>query len=65
MPGCARIAGSIHMTMQTEVLIDTLKALSSDLPWCSCNIFSPQENTVAVINYDEYDSVFSWKGDST
>ena len=64
MPGCDRIAGSLQMTMQTEVLIETLKALSSDLRWCSCNILSTQDYTLAVIAHDEYSDVFSWKGGS-
>ena len=64
MPGCARIAGSLHMTIQTEVLIETPKGLSSDLRWCSCNIFPNQDHTVAVITHDESAAVFSRKGDS-
>ena len=52
------------MSMHTEVLIETLKDLSSDLLWCYCNIFYSQEHTVAVINHDESASVFFWKGDS-
>ena len=51
------------MTIQTAVLIDTPKALSSELPWCSCNIFSTQYHTVAVITHDKSDTVFSWKND--
>ena len=39
-----RIAGSLHMTIQTAVLIETLKALGADIRWCSCNIFSTQVN---------------------
>ena len=64
MPSCARISGSLHMTTQTAVLIETLKALSSDLRWCSWNILSAQYHTVFVINHDSYVSVFSWKGES-
>ena len=64
MPGCARITGSLHMTIQTEVLIDTPKSLSSELPWCSCNIFSTQYHTVAVITYEKSTAVSSWKGES-
>ena len=64
MPGCARISGSLHITIQTEVLIETLKALSSDLRWRSCNIFSTQDHTVAVIKHDEPAAVFPWKSES-
>ena len=64
MPGCARIARSFHMTIHTEVLIETLKALVSDLCWCSCNIFFTHEHTMAAITHDEYAAVFSWKGES-
>ena len=64
MPGCALITGYLHMTIHTAVLIETLKALSSDLHWCSCNIFSTQEHTVAAIMHVEYAAVFSCKGES-
>ena len=46
------------------MLIETLKSLSSDLCWWSCNIFSTQERTVDVIAHDESTAVFSWKGES-
>ena len=45
----ARIAGSLHMTIQTAVLIETLKALGADVRWASCNIFSTQDHAAAVI----------------
>ena len=64
MPGCACIAGSLHVTIQTAVLVETVKALSSDLRWCSCNIISTQDHTVAVITHDESAAAFSWKGES-
>ena len=64
MPGCTCIYGYIHMTTQTAALIETLKALSSDLRWCSCNMFSIQDHTVAVITHAEYADVFYWKGGS-
>ena len=51
------------MTIYTAVLIETLKALSSYLCWCSCNIFPTQYHTVAVISYDESAAMFSWKGE--
>ncbi len=41
----ARIAGSLHMTIQTAMLIDTLKALGADVRWASCNIYSTQESS--------------------
>lgn len=49
----ARIAGSLHMTVQTAVLIETLKALGADVRWCSCNIFSTQDHAAAAIARDE------------
>ena len=52
------------MTIHMEVLIETLKALISDIRWSSWNIFSTQEHTVAVIIHDESDAVLSWKGES-
>jgi len=45
----ARIAGCLHMTIQTAVLIETLKALGADVRWCSCNIFSTQDHAAAAI----------------
>src|SRR5687768_16483335 len=45
----ARIAGSIHMTVQTAVLIETLVALGADVRWASCNIFSTQDEAAAAV----------------
>ncbi len=45
----ARITGSLHMTVQTAVLIETLKALGADVRWASCNIFSTQDHAAAAI----------------
>ena len=45
----ARIAGSLHMTIQTGVLIETLKELGADIRWASCNIFSTQDHAAAAI----------------
>src|SRR5271163_148216 len=45
----ARIAGSLHMTIQTAVLIETLTALGADVRWASCNIFSPQAHPAAEL----------------
>lgn len=60
----ARIAGSLHMTIQTAVLIETLKALGADLRWCSCNIFSTQDHAAAAIARDGAAAVFAWKGET-
>ncbi len=59
----ARIMGSLHMTIQTAVLIETLKALGATVRWCSCNIFSTQDHAAAAIAQDGV-SVFAWKGES-
>jgi adenosylhomocysteinase len=45
----ARITGSLHMTIQTAVLIETLKALGAEIRWASCNIFSTQDHAAAAI----------------
>ena len=45
----ARVTGSLHMTIQTAVLIETLKALGADVRWASCNIFSTQDHAAAAI----------------
>mmetsp|Transcript_30553 Transcript_30553/g.47084 ORF Transcript_30553/g.47084 Transcript_30553/m.47084 type:complete len:482 (+) Transcript_30553:22-1467(+) len=60
----ARITGSLHMTIQTAVLIETLKELGGDIRWCSCNIFSTQDHAAAAIARDESAAVFAWKGES-
>merc|ERR1719201_3319675 len=60
----ARIAGSLHMTIQTAVLIETLKDLGGDMRWCSCNIFSTQDHAAAAIARDESAAVFAWKGET-
>ncbi len=59
----ARIMGSLHMTIQTAVLIKTLKALGADVRWASCNIFSTQDHAAAAIA-DSGVPVFAWKGES-
>ncbi len=58
----ARIAGSLHMTVQTAVLIETLVALGAEVRWVSCNIFSTQDHAAAAIA-DSGIPVFSFKGD--
>ena len=60
----ARITGSLHMTIQTAVLIETLKAMGADIRWCSCNIFSTQDHAAAAIARDESAAVFAWKGET-
>ncbi|WP_037575816.1 adenosylhomocysteinase [Phaeacidiphilus oryzae] len=68
----ARITGSLHMTVQTAVLIETLTALGADVRWCSCNIFSTQDHAAAAIvvgpngtpEDPEGVPVFAWKGES-
>ena len=57
----ARIAGCLHMTIQTAVLIETLKALGADVQWSSCNIFSTQDHAAAAIAAAGI-PVFAWKG---
>lgn len=60
----ARISGSLHMTIQTAVLIETLKALGADVRWCSCNIFSTQDHAAAAIARDGSAAIFAWKGET-
>lgn len=57
----ARIAGCLHMTIQTAVLIETLVELGAEVTWSSCNIFSTQDHAAAAIA-DKGISVFAWKG---
>jgi adenosylhomocysteinase len=59
----ARITGSLHMTIQTAVLIETLVALGADVRWCSCNIFSTQDHAAAAIAVTGV-PVFAWKGET-
>ncbi|HEY3436778.1 MAG TPA: adenosylhomocysteinase [Actinotalea sp.] len=68
----ARIAGSLHMTVQTAVLIETLVALGAEVRWASCNIFSTQDEAAAAIAVGPHGTpenpqgvpVFAWKGES-
>src|SRR5690242_7254118 len=68
----ARVTGSLHMTIQTAVLIETLTALGAEVRWCSCNIFSTQDHAAAAIavgpNGTPEDPqgvpVFAWKGET-
>ena len=59
----ARIMGSLHMTIQTAVLIETLVELGADVRWCSCNIFSTQDHAAAAIAKAGV-PVFAWKGET-
>jgi adenosylhomocysteinase len=68
----ARITGSLHMTIQTAVLIETLIALGAEVRWCSCNIFSTQDHAAAAVAVGPQGSpedprgvpVFAWKGET-
>ena len=59
----ARITGSLHMTIQTAVLIETLVVLGADVRWASCNIFSTQDHAAATIAASGV-PVYAWKGES-
>ncbi|MDA7888868.1 adenosylhomocysteinase, partial [Akkermansiaceae bacterium] len=58
-----RVMGSLHMTIQTAVLIETLKEVGADVRWCSCNIFSTQDHAAAAIA-ESGTPVFAWKGET-
>jgi adenosylhomocysteinase len=68
----ARITGSLHMTLQTAVLIETLTALGAEVRWCSCNIFSTQDHAAAAVAVGPTGTpdspagvpVFAWKGET-
>ena len=59
----ARITGSLHMTIQTAVLIETLKELGAEVRWASCNIYSTQDHAAAAIAKAGI-PVFAWKGET-
>ena len=59
----ARIAGCIHMTIQTAVLVETLRDLGADVRWSSCNIFSTQDHAAAALAHENF-PVFAWKGET-
>jgi adenosylhomocysteinase len=59
----ARVAGCLHMTIQTAVLIETLKELGADVTWTSCNIYSTQDHAAAAVATSGV-PVFAWKGES-
>ncbi|SVD25020.1 uncharacterized protein METZ01_LOCUS377874, partial [marine metagenome] len=58
-----RVMGSLHMTIQTAVLIESLSALGAQVRWCSCNIFSTQDHAAAAIAEAGY-PVYAWKGET-
>jgi adenosylhomocysteinase len=58
----AKISGSLHMTIQTGVLIETLHEMGASVRWCSCNIFSTQDQAAAAIVAAKTANVFAWKG---
>merc|ERR1712045_459410 len=60
----AKITGSLHMTIQTAVLIETLEALGAEVRWCSCNIYSTQDHAAAAIAKRGTAAVFAWKGET-
>merc|ERR1719163_22554 len=60
----AKITGSLHFTIQTAVLIETLQKLGAEIRWCSCNIFSTQDHAAAAIATAKTSAVFAWKGES-
>lgn len=60
----AKISGSLHMTIQTAALIETLTACGAEVRWCSCNIFSTQDHAAATIAKEKSANVFAWKGET-
>jgi len=59
-----KVTGSLHMTIQTAMLIETLKELGADIRWASCNIFSTQDHAAAAIAKSGSAAVFAWKGET-
>src|SRR3989338_8342929 len=59
-----KVMGSLHMTIQTAMLIETLKELGADIRWASCNIFSTQDHATAAVAKAGSASVFAWKGET-
>ncbi len=59
-----KVMGSLHMTIQTAMLIDTLEALGADLRWATCNIFSTQDHAAAAIADKDTAAVYAWKGET-
>ncbi|WP_373500714.1 adenosylhomocysteinase [Desulfococcus sp.] len=59
-----KVTGSLHMTIQTAMLIETLKILGADIRWASCNIFSTQDHAAAAVAKNGSAAVFAWKGET-
>jgi len=59
-----KISGSLHMTIQTAVLVETLYHMGASIRWCSCNIFSTQDHAAAAIAKENIATVFAWKGET-
>ena len=59
-----KVMGSLHMTIQTAMLIETLEVLGADVRWASCNIFSTQDHAAAAIAKEGRTPVFAWKGET-
>ncbi|UCF17396.1 MAG: adenosylhomocysteinase, partial [Phycisphaerales bacterium] len=59
-----KVMGSLHMTIQTAMLIETLETLGADVRWASCNIFSTQDHAAAAIAEAGRSAVFAWKGET-
>ncbi|MBW2591397.1 MAG: adenosylhomocysteinase [Deltaproteobacteria bacterium] len=59
-----KVMGSLHMTIQTAMLIETLKMLGADIRWATCNIFSTQDHAAAAIAKNQSAAVFAWKGET-
>jgi adenosylhomocysteinase len=59
-----KVTGSLHMTIQTAMLIETLHELGADIRWASCNIFSTQDHAAAAVAKEGLAKVFAWKGES-
>jgi len=60
----AKVSGSLHMTIQTAALIETLYECGAEVRWCSCNIFSTQDHAAAAIVKAKTANVFAWKGET-
>lgn len=60
----AKVSGSLHMTIQTAALIETLVACGAEVRWCSCNIYSTQDHAAAAIVAAKTANVFAWKGET-
>ena len=60
----AKISGSLHMTIQTAVLIETLHALGAEVRWASCNIYSTQDHAAAAVVHARTANIFAWKGET-